>query len=203
MNNFVLFNSLFYKTKLNYTKKDSLVKDITRRYEISPILKPLGWSDNVHSSFYYEKNSNDFLYSRSGIPLDLVDYLNEKINFLNFDENLHNLGKFHVSEIWYNAYKENQYQHPHRHHNFEDGNKVMFSAIWYLKFNPLEHTATRFYNPNFDFEKMKNFSTFSYIPPVEENDLIIFPSIIKHDVPKQTSNNLRITIAFNIDCIFY
>jgi len=198
------FGTNFYKCQLDYAGKDQLIEEITSRYNRSPLLKPAGWKDNVHSSFYYEKNCNTFLYSRAGIPTNLVNQLNQKINFLYDDPALKTLGKFFISEVWYNAYKESQYQHAHRHHNFEIDNKVIFSAVWYLKFNCLEHTPTRFYNPNFDFdvERMKNTSEMNFTPDIVENDLIIFPAVIKHDVPKQTSDNLRITIAFNIDCTF-
>jgi hypothetical protein len=38
---------------------------------------------------------------------------------------------------------------------------------------------------------------------MKEHDLIIFPCNVGHDVPYQHSSKLRITISFNVSCIFY
>ena len=40
-----------------------------------------------------------------------------------------------------------------------------------------------------------------YIPEVEEGDVIIFPSFMRHRVAPNHSENLRITMAFNINTI--
>ena len=40
-----------------------------------------------------------------------------------------------------------------------------------------------------------------FTPLIEEGDLVIFPSQLEHMVPKSESDEIRITIAFNIKII--
>ena len=104
--------------------------------------------------------------------------------------------------MWYNAYKNGQYQHMHKHSN---GNDNIFSGVYYLKFNEKKHSPTRFYHPGFeiDFSKVRDDDFFIVTPPIKENDIIFFCSDIGHDVPEQFSDELRITVAFNVRCEFH
>jgi hypothetical protein len=81
---------------------------------------------------------------------------------------------------------------------------MMFSGVYYMKYNEKEHSATRFYNPYFelDFDKVQTNPFFVNSPDIKENDVFIFPSDVGHDVSEQASSDLRITIAFNVACIF-
>jgi hypothetical protein len=91
-------------------------------------------------------------------------------------------------------------------HKHANGNNMMYSGIYYMKFNEKEHSATRFYNPyfdiNFENKNVRSNSLLVNIPKIKENDIFIFPSAVGHDVLPQDSDDLRITIAFNIACIY-
>ena len=106
-------------------------------------------------------------------------------------------GTYILSNIWYNVYEKNYFQNIHDHGN------SLFSGCYYLKFNKDIHHQTTFHNPNYnlDYEKIDDNPLFSFEPDCEEDDLIIFPSNLKHGtkgLKDENSNELRITISFNI-----
>jgi uncharacterized protein (TIGR02466 family) len=197
------FSSGIYKDRLKYSRKQELINQITSRYHAQQILKPKSWDEDVHTSIVYNtyKTPNEY-FDKSFIPIDLVDLVDQKLQQLIHQENLQTLGKFYISEMWYNAYAHGQYQHMHKHSN---GNNNVFSGIYYLKFNPNKHTCTRFYNPAFeiDFDKVRHHKFFCFMPEVVEDDLLMFASDIGHDVPAQYSSELRITVSFNVTCKYY
>jgi len=197
------FSSGIYKDSIKYPHKQTFINQISSRYHTQQTLKPKSWDEDVHTSIVYDtyKTSHEY-FDKSFIPLDLVDSIDKKLQQLIHQENLDLLGKFHISEMWYNAYTHGQYQYMHKHSN---GNNNVFSGIYYLKFNSKEHTSTRFYNPAFeiDFDKVRYNKFFCFMPDVVEDDLIIFASDIGHDVPQQYSSELRITVSFNVICKYH
>ena len=112
----------------------------------------------------------------------------------------------YISEIWLNAYEEQQFQESHTHL------PGFYSAIHYVMFDPEVHESTTFQNPqeniqSFMFDdsfmdpKLNEHLKENYQPDVEEGDLIIFPSHLRHYVKRNTSRKLRMTISFNINRI--
>ena len=91
-----------------------------------------------------------------------------------------------------------------------------FSCIHYLKFNPSEHSRTKYLNPAYYSRFMKfirpkmhayvdsQYTGNSYLYddwslPIEEDDFIIAPSVLRHEIPKQEdTKDLRITIVANV-----
>jgi uncharacterized protein (TIGR02466 family) len=184
-----LFNSYVWKSKINYNKKDFLINDLTEDYNKNKNNLTPNWNCLVYSSFKKEQDK---------IPEDLLDIIEIKIKeFLdNAPDKLKIKGTYILSEIWYNIYDKHHFQEPHTHGD------ALFSGCYYLKFNKQNHHQTTFYNPNFniDYSKLEDNSYFSFSPDCEEDDLIIFPSNLKHGTKglKNCSNGLRITISFNI-----
>ena len=81
-------------------------------------------------------------------------------------------------------------EHPTHNH----GNRG-YSFILYLKFNPEVHKATKFISP---FDGFFYGDLLSYVPQIEEGDLIGFPSVIKHSSQIQTSDEERQIVSFNL-----
>jgi uncharacterized protein (TIGR02466 family) len=189
--NYNIFNSLIWKSKINYNKKFELIQNLTDTYNQDKNLLTKNWDCLVHSSFQNQENGK--------IPEDLLDIIEKKIiEFLeDCPDELKIRGTYILSEIWYNIYGKNNFQEPHTHGN------SLFSGCYYLKLNKDVHHQTTFYNPNFnlDYSKLEENPYFCFTPDCEEDDLIIFPSFLKHGtkgVKKNCSNDLRITISFNI-----
>jgi uncharacterized protein (TIGR02466 family) len=197
-----MFAPPFYQTSLDYDHRDSLIQSIVSEYEKTPMRKPSSWEENVHTSIQYGDYKNNIEYfEKAGIPLDLVARINQVVQEFIFKLGISDIGTFYIAEMWYNAYANSQFQHMHKHSN---NNNMLFSGVYYMKFNEKEHSATRFYNPYFeiDFNKVRNNSFFVKTPIIKENDIIIFPSEVGHDVLEQNTSDLRITIAFNVACLF-
>jgi uncharacterized protein (TIGR02466 family) len=197
-----MFSTPFLQTKLDYTGREHLIQKITSEYEKTPTRKPSSWEENVHTSILYDGYKNNIEYfEKAGIPLDLVGQINDIVQAFVTDLGIADIGTFYIAEMWYNVYSNSQFQRMHKHSN---NNNMMFSGVYYMKYNEKEHSATRFYNSYFelDFDKVQNNPFFVNSPVIKENDVFIFPSDVGHDVSEQTSSDLRITIAFNVACMF-
>lgn len=189
-----IFNSLIWKSQIEYDKKYELISTIEENYKKNPNQTPRGWNCSLHSSFNQKQT----------IPETFKDSLLNKIEekfkeFLTSYEKLINIdGDYVTSHIWYNAYKGNQFQEPHIH-----GSSI-FSGCYYLKFNEEVHHQTEFYNPNFDldYSKLEKNKYFSRTFNCKEDDIIIFPSCLKHGTKgiksKDKCEEIRITISFNM-----
>jgi hypothetical protein len=185
-----IFNSIIWKSKINYPNKNELIKIIEQNYKKNPNQTPKGWKCMVHSSFKTKNNQ---------IPTKLLEIIENKSNeFLDrYGKNLGILGEYFINDIWYNAYGKNQFQEPHQHGD------ALFSGCYYLKFDKNIHHQTTFYNPNFnlDYSKLENNSYFCFDSDCEEDDIIFFPSSLKHGtkgVSDISGKDIRITISFNI-----
>ena len=198
-----LFSPFFWKESLDETSQieNSYLNKILDNYKAHPNLSP-DW--DVHTSYNNEKN---LLH-----PIDWWD----SVQFYR-----HHVNKFiksyfgvnHDWEIcgspWYTAYGKNQYAERHEH--FPDH----FSFVHFLKFNPNVHSPITFVNPNSldakgslqdkNFKDKIDFNNIDqslyhplYSPLINQGDYIIFNSNLEHFVEKSQSDELRITIAFNI-----
>jgi len=198
----MMFAQPFLHTSLDWAGREELIKTIQTEHKNQPVKKPSSWADNVHTSIQYDgyKNNLDY-FQKAGIPISLVTELDKIVQAFVSDLSITDIGRFYIAEMWYNAYSNAQFQHMHKHSN---QNNMMFSGVYYMKFNKDEHSATRFYNPHFevDFDKVRHNPLFVAKPKIRENDVFIFPSDVGHDVEEQRSEDLRITIAFNVACIF-
>jgi len=191
-----IFNSTIWKSKIDYPNKDKLIKIIEENYKKNPNQTPKGWGCILHSSFQKEKTiSGDFEDS-------LLDEIEEKLKqFLKiYVKKINIRGDYIISDIWYNAYSKHQFQEPHTHGAH---GAALFSGCYYLKFNKNIHHQTTFCNPNFDldYSKLENNSYFCFTPDCEEDDVIIFPSFLKHGtkgISDLNTKDIRITISFNI-----
>lgn len=110
----------------------------------------------------------------------------------------------------YTAMKSGQYMRPHNHVGDSD-----FTCIHYIKYNKDKHQSTLFHNANHwadDYQYLRPIfyskldplnEEHSYLNkywklPTEENDFIITPSALVHEVPPFKSDELRVTLVINL-----
>lgn len=186
-----LFDSYIWKSKINYKGKNELIKNLINDFNKNKNKFTPGWKCFVYGSFKNQENNK--------IPENLLDIIEEKIKDYLKDcpEELQIKGTYILSDIWYNIYEKNYFQEPHNHGN------ALFSGCYYLKFNKEKHHQTTFYNPNYnlDYSKIEENSYFCFESDCEEDDIIIFPSNLKHGtkgIKEKDSEEIRITISFNI-----
>lgn len=124
----------------------------------------------------------------------MLDLSNYWINY-NY-ENSYNTEHFHPHSVISAVY----YVHtPRNSGNFRIVNPEEHILSFYLSEFNIKHQA--FDNQLFDMENEETVNLFSrsyYLTP-RQNNLIIFPSWMKHSVENNNSNDTRISIAFNFN----
>ena len=110
----------------------------------------------------------------------------------------------------YTAMKSQQYMRAHDHIGDSD-----YTCIHYAKFNPKKHSTTTFFNshqwansikyirPDYynklDIRNEKHSYQLPYFQvPTKQDDLLITPSCVTHEVPPFESDELRVTIVINL-----
>ena len=92
-------------------------------------------------------------------------------------------------QLWSQRYNNQQY---HSCHNHGVGN---LSCVLYLEFDKSVHSPTWFHSPfNDPFTGYNQ----EYVPQVDEGDIILFPAMLLHEAPNNTSNVKRTIMSFNI-----
>tara|TARA_R110000796_G_scaffold246206_1_gene370868 strand:- start:60 stop:638 length:579 start_codon:yes stop_codon:yes gene_type:complete len=183
-----IFSVNVYKEKLDIKNKPlinyllKLKKDSKGR----KISNPTGWQ-----SFPIDVNQDIFLHLNKEIQKKFVKYM-ESIPLNN---------SFQISSVWgnINGYKDYNTAHIHPH--------SAISGIYYLK-TPANCGRLCFYNPAEQGigylwgHCVKKFTTQNSVLwkiDIEEGDLILFPSWLKHSVdPNLNKKEDRISLAFNI-----
>ena len=99
------------------------------------------------------------------------------------------INKFRVSNWQDKRYTLGQYHGAHNHGNMK------ISCVLYVDFDVNEHRPTKFYAP-FTNPYLGVIETVS--PPVEEGNIIAFPSTLLHECPPCDSNIPRTVFSFNI-----
>ena len=182
----ILFGLPIYKTKIdpNSYDKKKLLSTMKKNYNLGPRNNFDQYNSNVHMSYADEKNSK--FKSVNYTKLKEV-YNNVFDNFMKNFMNYHNhlpkddfacvhylqLGKDHIGTKFKNT------------HSF--GN--------YFKF-----IRSKLCNSMNNMEKINSYVYEDFTLDVEEDDMIIFPSVVEHGIKKvdKLSDKLRVTIATNL-----
>ena len=191
----------------SYNKKE-IIDMITRNYQKNRSRDSL-WptTSNVHH-MYNDWDNTD--YESPDWDNSLVDLYRGVLQRFFYSINAQSFN-FNFSIVNYTCYGNLQYIQEHLH------SKVDFVGIHYIRFDTESHTPTRFINPmsyakyldditsetslkyNDDVSNAWMFP--SWEPKVIEDDMIIHPGLLSHDVRPQTCNddNLRIASVLNIN----
>jgi len=201
-----------YKIDPNNYDKEKIVSDIIYNYKTDPTRNEgvrNEWDNSgskIHSDLDGKANDNFKKINYSS----LIPLYNEKIkeylsNFKVIEDYNY---KFKI--INYTCSSSGQYMQRHIH------TKCAFNAVHYVKFNKKEHMGTTFHNRNsyVDFLpnlrekfyeiKSENDITNSWAMEnwtfnVEEDEICFSPAVLQHSVSQPKGDDLRITIAMNID----
>lgn len=195
------FSPYFYQISLNkdYSKiKDEIIKKIMHQALVVG-KNDIGW--NIHTSF--GDDVSHIIHNINELD-EMVDIYSKYIKEFTkkiFKKDI----KFDISELWYNVYQKGD-SAPVHNHQIRNGN--VFSCVHFLKFNPEIHNSLTFLNPRRASnnslikknDRLKNIDFYAneFSPKLKEDDLIIFPANLAHKVEPSTTDDPRITIAFNI-----
>jgi len=109
-----------------------------------------------------------------------------------------NRNKFRCTEGWLNVYRQNDFQESHHHAGHQ------FSAVYYIKV-PADSSQLVFETPLAPDMKPLPISLHSFVTDtrakysVEEGQVIVFRSNLRHCVPSHQGTQERISLAFNFD----
>ena len=166
---------------------------------------PPGWECSVNTSFPII-NSNDPVVSptvKENLMADIKTSIVEVFEELNMPTNID------LMQFWYNIYHEDQGQEKHNHLAWVGAKNLYWCGIYYNKnASPTAfHRGNGLYEtqrfPDYHKTTMINVLGDTSYPPVEDGDILLFPSWISHSVKSepQHKNKMRMTFSFNIDLI--
>lgn len=199
-----IFPISVYKVKVsnNQTIRSLLSSKITENSKYLEI--PEYWITNkVKTSFAGEPKGKELFNKGSqyeNLLLQQYSYCMDQI----FDKEYEIL----IPRIWYNIYTDGEYQEEHDHLT-GSLTATQFSCIHFLSFDSKNHRAPEFRDPlsqlrNLSIEFDSNNYGEVYIPQIEEGDLLMFPSYLKHWVPVSKKTDYpRITLSFNVKVLKY
>ena len=168
--------------------------------------------DDVLEEEYIDSMKNDIIKSskekqRVNWQSDPKLHLNKKYKALSdkiievskliFADKSYKYEKYEITDMWSNILKQNEFHRPHTHSN------NILSGVYYVQ---SDNVATlQFYDPrpqagvlNPDVEKWHKGNATVWQLGSITNRMILFPSWLQHFVPINTSNQDRISIAFNV-----
>lgn len=103
----------------------------------------------------------------------------------------------YITQSWSNVTKSGEYHHAHTHPN------SFLSGVLYVRTEDTDNIL--FVRPivngvdiNLNPANWNVFNSITWQYPVKTGDIVIFPSALGHEVPNTTSNNDRISLAFNV-----
>jgi hypothetical protein len=211
-----LFSSPVYVTTIDPTsyKKDEFIKVVESNYEKDPHRNKWDADSNIHHNYNDRDNPLFKKYDFEGTFKSLKDqYANivkEYVTQMHFDKS--------VTYGWtmenVTGMKEAQYMMPHTHMVFDGDKTTIASAVHYLRYKE-EHLPTMFETPLAVIYHVSTYQKYrellngtypenssyymKYYLDTKEDEVHIFPSYLRHYVPRQKSDELRITVVFNID----
>lgn len=201
-----IFEFPYFITKIDPQKynKNEIIYSCIENYNKQPFRNTWDIESDLHHSFNDEKNP---IFKKIDYSLLYPLYISA------FNDVLKNIKLYESKNDWklkivnYTVTSKNQFMKPHHHFPSH------FSGVHYIKFDKEKDKLITFKNPfkifldNFDpnfykcfiHSQKDNTWMFSNISlEIEEDDFIIFPSILEHFIPKTSSDSKRISIATNI-----
>ncbi len=202
-----LFNFPYYQNKIpsHLYNKNELIDSIMFNYKKDQSRN--NWNTNCDMHHEFNDDSENFIKInyKELIPV-YTKVIGDFIDQISYNQRI----KWNYEIINYTVTRNSQNMWPHHHI------PSTFSAVHYIKFNPNQHQSSIFFNPSnyrtiFDFhygdfiqslcsEDENNMWAFSSRTiNVEEDDIIITPSIVEHAIGKSNSDEERISIILNIN----
>jgi uncharacterized protein (TIGR02466 family) len=167
---------------------DSEFKLITKEYEdILPFLESSGntWGDNITTTYnkYHNIIKN---FNMKNLEMIILSKVNQ------FTKNFNNdfLNDLKIKQSWLNYTLKYQSQDYHHHRT------SIISGVLYLKTNKMDGNI-RFHSPFYTNCTLTSSPLIEYQP--EEGKIIFFPSWAPHSVNQNLTDDMRISLSFNLN----
>lgn len=100
-----------------------------------------------------------------------------------------------ITQSWLNKNGKGESHHEHKHPN------SMISGVWYPqiheKLPPIQFKNSQQRDITLSIKKYNHFNSASFMLPMKNGELIMFPSHLQHSVPINSSDEERISLSFN------
>lgn len=100
-----------------------------------------------------------------------------------------------ITQSWCNTNPKGSVHHEHIHPN------SIVSGVFYFRIDkhlpPIMFSKTQFDMLKLNFEKFNAINSETFYLPLASGELILFPSHLRHSVPKNVSDEVRISLSFN------
>lgn len=169
--------------------KDDIVEELGMLENCTP--KPDGYMNTMNTM---NTDYHDSCKGRFVLPKYCQKVLDSLKNELKIIENKFSLLypiSMNIKEMWFQSTTNAQHHEAHIH-GARGG--VRLSFVWYIEFDPTVHRSTTFYCP---FRDPMTGKLIKSDIPVDEGDLIVFPSSIVHEQLPSYSSVRRTIISFN------
>lgn len=130
---------------------------------------------------------------------DLKLFIDEQV--FNFKKNLLKIkdqNEIYITQSWVNSSGPNQYHARHKHPN------SVISGVMFLdedndeSLPPIRfHRTLDMFPLQFSFDELNEFNASAREFDPEQGMLMLFPSLVEHDVDRNTSGRMRTSISFN------
>jgi len=169
-----------------------------KKYEFSSAeidhISALEMIDNIGNSM----SKNDKILDDDALS-NLKEFVDEQV--LNYKKNLLQIkdeNEIYVTQSWLNNSNTSEFHPRHKHPN------SIISGVLFLDQNddgslpPIRfHRTLQMYPVDFSFAELNEFNASSREFDTERGMLMLFPSLLEHDVDKNTSDRTRSSISFN------
>jgi len=192
----MFFPEFFYKVQM--PEHEVLQREYLNLAQQTKLIVPEKWDCNLLVSKDV-LNNNSFTSIIDKVTLVVKDMLSTmgKTELIQIT--------FPSNAIWINVYNKGHYQEYHTHASRLNN----FSFVYFVKYNKVTDGKFTFWNDKFELLSGTGISDVldlialsntqeGRMDNIEEGDIIIFPSHLKHKVTKHQGNNPRITVAGNI-----
>ena len=144
------------------------------------------------------KTSDTYLLKYYKEFSDLKDFFNKSID--DFTSNVWmTQQKLTITQCWANR------NPPHsRHHDHIHANSILSGVFYFKRSNtmpPIQFQRSLNSALSLTPERYNNVNTDTFLVPLSDGDLILFPSSLRHSVPVNESNEERYSMSFNTFCM--
>ena len=103
-----------------------------------------------------------------------------------------------ITQSWFNKNQKGMQHHEHIHPN------SIISGVWYPQIDeslpPIKFRNTKQAHITGNIVNYNNFNSATFLLPMRNGELILFPSTLSHSVPTNFSDKVRFILSFNTWC---
>lgn len=169
-----------------------------RKYEFSDaerkFISELEMTDNIGN----QMSKNDRVLDSEELS-DLKQFIDQQI--INFKKNLLKIkdeNEIYITQSWVNNSSTSQFHPKHKHPN------SVISGVMFLDENDdrsmppiMFHRTLEMFPLSFSFDELNEFNASAREFDPEKGMLMLFPSLVEHDVGRNTSDRMRRSLSFN------